>query len=97
MSSTFEKVFRNKAVLITGHTGFKGAWLTATLKLIGADVTGYSLSAPTDTSLFEQLDIKTKINHIEADITDRDRMKAELKNSPLKDMYQQWLNNLHQQ
>ena len=42
-----------KKVLITGHTGFKGSWLTRILTLSGAEVTGYSLTPPTDPSLLK--------------------------------------------
>ena len=45
--------YRDKRVLVTGHTGFKGAWLCRILTLAGAQVTGYSLEPPTDPSLFE--------------------------------------------
>lgn len=44
--------YRGKRVLVTGHTGFKGSWLSRILTLAGAQVTGYSLEAPTDPSLF---------------------------------------------
>ena len=40
--------YKNKKVLITGHTGFKGSWLCRMLLDLGADVTGYSLEPPTD-------------------------------------------------
>ena len=45
--------YKNKKVFITGHTGFKGAWLTRILLLAGADVAGYALKAPTNPSLFK--------------------------------------------
>ena len=44
--------YQNKRVLITGNTGFKGAWLTQILLKAGAEVTGYSLNPPTSPSLF---------------------------------------------
>lgn len=47
--------YKNKRVLVTGHTGFKGSWMTAVLLMAGADVTGYALKPPTDPSLFELL------------------------------------------
>jgi CDP-glucose 4,6-dehydratase len=49
---TLEKTFNAKTVLITGHTGFKGAWLTAWLKQLGAKVVGISLDPPTEPSHF---------------------------------------------
>ena len=47
--------YKNKKVLITGHTGFKGSWLCRMLLDLGADVTGYSLEPPTDPSLFNHI------------------------------------------
>ncbi|SKB86849.1 CDP-glucose 4,6-dehydratase [Lachnospiraceae bacterium] len=47
--------YKNKKVLITGHTGFKGSWLTKLMLMAGAGVTGYSLEAPTEPSLFDML------------------------------------------
>lgn len=44
--------YKGKRVLITGNTGFKGSWLTFLLLAAGAEVTGYSLEPPTDSSLF---------------------------------------------
>ena len=43
---SFEEVYKNKVVLITGHTGFKGSWLSLWLKELGAKVIGYSLELP---------------------------------------------------
>ncbi len=47
--------YKNKKVLITGHTGFKGSWLTKMLLMAGADVTGYSSEPPTEPALFDML------------------------------------------
>ena len=66
----FEGIFKNKKIFITGHTGFQGSWLTLWLKLLGARVTGYSLSSPTDPSLFEILHLEKDINHISGDVRD---------------------------
>lgn len=66
--------FKNKKVLVTGHTGFKGSWLCKMMVNAGADVTGYSLDAPTEPSLYGLCDINNKINSIIADIRDRDRL-----------------------
>lgn len=63
--------WKDKKVLITGHTGFKGSWLSAALLQHGAHVTGYALPAE-QTSLFNQLSLSTFINHYEADIRDKD-------------------------
>lgn len=47
--------YRDKKVLVTGHTGFKGAWMVKVLMMAGADITGYSLTPPTEPNLFEML------------------------------------------
>lgn len=44
---SFEEVYKNKVVLITGHTGFNGSWLSLWLRELGAKVIGYSLGLPT--------------------------------------------------
>ena len=52
MENLFNGVFQNKTVLVTGHTGFQGTWLSLWLKLLGSNVIGYSLEPPTQPSLF---------------------------------------------
>jgi len=66
--------YKSKRVLVTGHTGFKGSWLCKILLELGAEVTGYSLKAK-NISLFEIIDIKNQINHIEGDIRNLDDLK----------------------
>lgn len=68
--------YKNKRVLVTGHTGFKGAWLTRILVNAGAVVTGYALEAPTKPSLFEAADIADGMNSVIGDIRDFDKLKA---------------------
>jgi len=53
MATTFAESYRGRRVFVTGHTGFKGSWLTQWLLDLGAEVTGYSLGPPTEPSLFE--------------------------------------------
>lgn len=62
--------YRDKKVLVTGHTGFKGSWLCKILLDAGADVTGYSLEPPTQPSLFEMLALSGRMNSIVGDIRD---------------------------
>ena len=66
--------YKGKRVLVTGHTGFKGSWLTKMLCELGAQVTGYALEAPTNPSLFELLDLP--INSVIGDIRDFDKLKG---------------------
>lgn len=66
----FADAYRGKRVLVTGHTGFKGAWLSEWLLSLGADVTGLALPPPTSPSLFEQLGLVARMRHIEGDIRD---------------------------
>jgi len=72
MPDTFGGVYRGKRVLVTGHTGFKGAWLAEWLLALGADVSGLSLPPPTQPSLFEQLGLAQRLgrNHHVGDIRD---------------------------
>lgn len=80
MNHNFEKHFKNKKVFITGHTGFKGAWLTLWLHHLGAKVIGYSLESPTEPALFEILNLADKIEHIEADVRNYDELKKAITN-----------------
>ena len=62
--------YRGKKVLITGHTGFKGTWLSAILLLAGADVTGYALEPPTDPSLFAVSGMGSRMRSVTGDVRD---------------------------
>ncbi len=68
--------YRGKRVLVTGHTGFKGAWLCAMLKEAGADVTGYALKPPTDPSLFMLSHMDERVRSTIGDIRDYDSLRA---------------------
>jgi len=63
-------VFRNKRVFLTGHTGFKGAWLAHWLCDLGADVHGFALDPPTQPALYDQLALAKRINDQRNDIRD---------------------------
>ncbi|MGN0317905.1 MAG: CDP-glucose 4,6-dehydratase [Lachnospira sp.] len=66
--------YKGKKVLVTGHTGFKGTWLCRILVNAGADVTGYSLEAPTNPSLFSIAGLEGKMKSIIGDIRDYDHL-----------------------
>ncbi|MBE6101407.1 MAG: CDP-glucose 4,6-dehydratase [Selenomonas ruminantium] len=74
LSSDF---YKGKKVLITGHTGFKGMWLTKLLKFLGAEITGYALGAPTEEGerIFRQVGIEG-LHFINGDIRDREKLLA---------------------
>lgn len=63
-----KKSFSNKKVLITGHTGFKGSWLSFILSEAGADVMGFALPPASTDNHFDLLKLKSKIKHVEGDI-----------------------------
>jgi CDP-glucose 4,6-dehydratase len=69
------KFWMSRRVFLTGHTGFKGSWLSLWLEALGADVTGYALPPPTQPSLFEQAGVAQSIRSIVADIRDFARLK----------------------
>lgn len=62
--------YRDKKVLITGHTGFKGAWMSMLLLELGAKVYGYALNPPTNPSLFELLELDKRMTSYIGDIRD---------------------------
>ncbi len=73
------KFYKNKIVLVTGHTGFKGSWLTKILLDAGANVIGYSLNPPTKPNLFEILNLDKKMTSIIGDIRDFDLLLSTFK------------------
>ena len=64
----FHNIYKNKKVLVTGHTGFKGTWLITWLIKLGANVVGISKDIPTNPSMFEELNLEVKIKHYQKDI-----------------------------
>lgn len=68
--------WRGRRVLLTGHTGFKGAWLSLWLQELGAELTGLSDGVPTSPSLFELARVEGCLTHVVADIRDADAVRA---------------------
>ena len=68
--------FKNKTILITGHTGFKGTWLCKILINAGANVVGYSLPAPTNPNLFSLAGIESQMTSIIGDVRDFEHLNA---------------------
>ena len=67
--------WQGKRVFLTGHTGFKGGWLSLWLQQLGAEVTGYALAAPTTPSLFEVADVASGMQSLIGDVRDGDAVK----------------------
>jgi len=67
--------YKNKKVFITGHTGFKGAWLSFMLLEAGAEVTGYSLEPPTTPSIYKLCKLEERMNSIIGDVRDYKKMR----------------------
>lgn len=73
----YNNVYKNKRVLITGHTGFKGSWLSLWLNILGAKVCGYSLAPNTSPSMFEELNIDNRIEKsVIGDILDEEHLNS---------------------
>ena len=79
INKMFGNFYKNKKVLITGHTGFKGSWLSAWLLMMGSEVCGFSKDIPTKPSNFESIKIKNKIKNYNGDIRDINKLKKVIK------------------
>jgi CDP-glucose 4,6-dehydratase len=72
----FADTYRGKRVLLTGHTGFKGAWLAEWLLSLGAEVTGLALPPPTEPAIFDQLALAGRLHHRIGDIRELATVRA---------------------
>jgi CDP-glucose 4,6-dehydratase len=70
--------WRGRRVFVTGHTGFKGGWLSLWLRRLGAEVTGYALEPPTQPSLFEVARVGDGMASVIGDLLDLDRLRSAL-------------------
>nr|QOV08906.1 CDP-glucose 4,6-dehydratase [uncultured Actinomycetes bacterium] len=75
----FHNAFAGRKVFVTGHTGFKGSWLTHWLVSLGADVTGYGLVPPTSPAHFDLLGLSEKIHHVVGDVRDLAMLKETMR------------------
>ena len=69
-------VFSGRRVLVTGHTGFKGSWLSLWLSELGAEVTGFALAPEYSSSHFEVLELDRRVKHVEGDLRDAGSFQA---------------------
>lgn len=75
----FGEVYKGKKILLTGHTGFKGSWLTTWLLKLGGEIVGVSHDIPTQPAMFDELGLEGRVKHIRADIRDLAEMKRTMK------------------
>ena len=75
MNKTLSEIYRGMPVLVTGHTGFKGSWLSIWLRELGAKVVGYSIDPPTQPNNFDLCGLGGKMVDLRGDVRDYDRME----------------------
>jgi CDP-glucose 4,6-dehydratase len=75
----FARAYQGKRIFLTGHTGFKGSWLSQWLLSLGAEITGFSKDIPTHPSLFETLGLGKSVRDIRGDIRDQAALEKALK------------------
>ncbi len=78
VEAELRRAYAGARVLLTGHTGFKGGWLTLWLRDLGAEVTGYALAPDTKPSLFEVAGVERACRSVIADIRDLGRFRSVL-------------------
>lgn len=75
MFGDLEKIYKNKRVFLTGHTGFKGAWLLKILNILGAEVRGYALAPENECNLYKTINGNTLCSSVIADLRDKQALK----------------------
>jgi CDP-glucose 4,6-dehydratase len=75
MKDLFDGIYNGKTVLVTGHTGFKGAWLSFTLNALGAKVVGFSLEPHTTPNLFDLLDLENRMTSLIGDVREAQALR----------------------
>jgi len=78
MPGIHKEFWKGKRVFLTGHTGFKGSWLSLWLQRLGVELSGYALQAPTQPSLFELGHVASKMNSVTGDIRDLKKLSETL-------------------
>ena len=78
MNSEF---WRGKKVLLTGHTGFKGSWLSLWLNILGAETVGYALAPPTQPNLYDLADVKNGTQSILGDVLNLEHLRRVVRES----------------
>jgi CDP-glucose 4,6-dehydratase len=76
----YGNAFTNKVVWLSGHTGFKGSWLSEWLLALGAKVHGFALSPPTSPALFSQLELGQLVEHELGDVRDLEQVRNSIRN-----------------
>lgn len=74
----FAGLYKDKTVWLSGHTGFKGAWMAAWLRRLGARVHGYAIDVPTQPALFDQLGLAAQLEHEVGDVRDFATVRASI-------------------
>ena len=78
MNALWGGIYEGKTVLVTGHTGFKGAWLSLCLQALGAKVIGFSREPHTTPNLFNLLDLESRMTSLIGDVRDAQQLKSVL-------------------
>ena len=71
----YKAFYEGKNVLITGHTGFIGSWLTKVLLMSGSAILGYSLNPPTSPSMYDAVSLSKEVTDLRKDVRDKESLK----------------------